>query len=137
MNNHQFKIQAVELLEFQLLQPKEEFNLDAIEFKIKIEHKIDAKQNLLAVSCSVTLVSNENQLANIMVNCLYFIDDLKAISTQKKYKEKMIFLSSAVNSISVSTTRGVLAATTRGTFLHTAILPIVDPSQFEATTNLE
>ena len=134
-NNLQFKIQATELLEIQLFQPKMEFDLNTIEFKIELEHKLDLKQNLLAVFCSVSMVSRDNQLGRIVVNCLYFVNKLNAISSQKQYKKEMKFLTDAVNSISISTTRGFLAAITRGTFLHDAILPIVDPRHLDVKTS--
>jgi hypothetical protein len=35
------------------------------------------------------------------------------------------------NIISISTTRGVMFSTFKGTFLHGAVLPIIDPKQFQ------
>jgi uncharacterized protein YbbC (DUF1343 family) len=37
-----------------------------------------------------------------------------------------------LNSISLSTTRGAMFSTFKGTFLHGAVLPIIDPKQFQA-----
>ena len=133
----QFKINATELQAFQLLQPKSAFDPNTIEFKIQLEHKMDTKQSLLAVICSINLMSNKDLLGSITVNCLYWVEDLDKISTLKKNKKQLGFLIDAVNAISISTTRGFLAATTRGTFLQTVILPIIDPRQLKTQLETE
>ena len=133
----QFKINATELQAFQLLQPKSAFDPNTIEFKIQLEHKMDIKQSLLAVICSINLMSNKDLLGSITVNCLYWVEGLDKISTLKKNKKQLGFLIDAVNAISISTTRGFLAATTRGTFLQTVILPIIDPRQLKTKLETE
>jgi hypothetical protein len=40
-----------------------------------------------------------------------------------------------LNRISISTTRGAMFSTFKGTFLHAAILPIVDPKNFKANSS--
>lgn len=133
----QFKINATELQAFQLLQPKSAFDPNTIEFKIQLEHKMDIKQSLLAVICSINLMSNKDLLGSITVNCLYWVEGLDKISTLKKNKKQLGFLIDAVNAISISTTRGFLAATTRGTFLQSVILPIIDPRQLKTQLETE
>jgi hypothetical protein len=60
---------------------------------------------------------------------LNFVDVIK-ISTDGKLDIPQALIE-VLNSISISTTRGVMFSTFKGTFLHNAVLPIIDPRQFQ------
>lgn len=65
----------------------------------------------------------------IIVNNIFSIKDLE-ILTEKKEEAKTSIQQNIIellSSISISTTRGVMAATFKGTYLHNAVLPVVDP----------
>jgi hypothetical protein len=66
-----------------------------------------------------------------MVSFIFEIPDLKEYVDPKNNIPKLPeeFLTT-INSISISTVRGVMFSQFKGTFLHNAILPVVDPKSF-------
>ena len=133
--NMQFQIKGVEVLEVELKPPKKILSPEVIyNFNLSLEHKLSAEQKLLMVFVGVK-VRNKNDektiLGRILVNCVYAIENFDEIVTKvgpQKYDvpDEIIEL---LNSISISTTRGVMAAMFKGTFLHNAVLPVVDPKK--------
>jgi hypothetical protein len=67
----------------------------------------------ISTSC-IFEVSEYDQYVDTKGNTLHFPDDFTI----------------SINSIAYSTTRGIMFAQFRGTFLHGAILPVIDPKTF-------
>ncbi len=130
-----FRIKAVELIESCIHTPVNPLPAEIVfNFDIKLEHKMNAGEELLIVVCSVS-VYNENkeeQLGKVKSGCVYLIPDLKRfLNVESKILELPENLATALNSVSISTTRGLMFSMFRGTFLHNAVLPIVDPTSFK------
>ena len=131
-----FQIRAVDLLNSSLQLPKEEIiDQSNFNFNVNLEQKIDHNLKSFIVITTVDITSAKNiteKLGSISTACLYTIENfdelIKADSKQPDISDDVLDI---LNSISISSTRGVMSQVFRGTFLHNAILPIVDPKAFK------
>jgi hypothetical protein len=126
-----FHLKSIELLKSFILIPSTKNSiLSSFDFTIKLETKSDPLKKLLFVIVSIE-VKPENKntvLGAVTVSSIYFIPDFEdviIIDIDGKLKIPTA-ISEKLNSTSISTTRGVLFSAFRGTFLHNAILPIID-----------
>lgn len=129
-----FQLKRIELLDFCFNHPKQQIPARMVfNFEIKIEHKILADNNYIAVVVTIEINNGqrESKLGSIMVSCLFEIPELKEYIDPNNNTPKLPeeFLTT-INSISISTVRGVMFSQFSGTFLHNAILPVVDPNSF-------
>lgn len=129
-----FQLKGIELLDFCFNHPKKQIPAKMVfNFDIKLEHKILADNNFIAVVVSIDINNDQRdiKLGSIMVSCIFEIPELKEYIDPKNNTPKLSeeFLTT-INSISISTVRGVVFSQLRGTFLHNAILPVVDPKSF-------
>jgi len=129
-----FQIKGVELMESCINPPSDPLAPEIVfNFDINIEHRINPENDILIVVCTV-LVFNEKrdeQLGKLKAGCIYLINDLKRfINGETKALELPEPVATALNSVSISTTRGLMFSMFRGTYLHNAVLPVVDPTSF-------
>jgi len=131
-----FQIKGVELLEFELIPPKEALKPQTVfHYNISLEHKIN-KENKLAfvmVRVNILLEDKKTLTGRTGVSCVFSVENFDEIIIEEenskiRFPDEIIEI---LNSISISTTRGVMAATFKGTFLHNAILPVVDPKSLK------
>jgi hypothetical protein len=126
-----FQLKGIELLDFCFNHPKKQIPAQMVfNFDIKLEHKIIADNNFIAVVVTIDINNDKRdiRLGSIMVSCIFEIPELKEYIDRKNNAPKLPeeYLTT-INSISISTVRGVMFSQFRGTFLHNAILPVVDP----------
>jgi hypothetical protein len=129
-----YQIKGIELLDFCFNHPKKQIPAEMVfNFDIKLEHKILADNNFIVVVVTIDINNDQRdtKLGSIMVSCIFEIPELKEYLDPKNNVPKLPeeFLTT-INSISISTVRGVMSSQFRGTFLHNAILPVVDPKSF-------
>jgi hypothetical protein len=129
-----FQIKGIELLDFCFNHPKELIPVQMVfNFDIKLEHKILTDNNLIVVVVTIDIRNDQksDKLGSIMVSCIFEVPELKDYIDKKSNTPNLPegFLTT-INSISLSTVRGVMFSQFRGTFLHNAILPVVDPKSF-------
>jgi hypothetical protein len=129
-----FQLKGIELLDFCFNHPKKQIPAQMVfNFDIKLEHKIIADNNFIAVVVTIDINNDKRdiRLGSIMVSCIFEIPELKEYIDRKNNAPKLPeeYLTT-INSISISTVRGVMFSQFRGTFLHNAILPVVDPKSF-------
>ena len=138
-----FQIKGVEVLNIELTQPPKKLPAKVtFNFNVSIKHKINPQKKIVLVLVGVNMFheNKENLLGKILVNCVYLIENFDEI-VQEKESQKFYFtkeITDLLNSISISTTRGVMASVFRGTVLHNAILPVINPQDFNKhKTNAE
>ncbi len=129
-----FKLMGIELLDFCLNYPKQQMPAQMVfNFDIKLEHKIPADNNLIAVVVTVDIKdeSRTKDLGSLMASCIYDVPDIKDYLDNKLKVPKFpdLFITT-VNSITISTVRGLMFSQFRGTFLQNALLPVIDPKSF-------
>jgi hypothetical protein len=130
-----FQIKNIELLDFSLQYPGQLLNEETkYKFNINIEQKFSEPQNLVAVTTTINIIREADQQMQgaVTTNCIYMVDNLNQYGNEKT---KTIHLPDQFNttliSISLSTARGIMFSQFKGTFLHNAILPIIDPTDFK------
>jgi hypothetical protein len=131
-NNISFAVTGIELLDYAITSPHKAIaNGTSYKFDLNIEHRFNIEQKRVFVVVAVRVHADgiESELASANVSCIYNIHNLENFVEEKKVKFPDDFIVT-LNSISLSTVRGVLFTLFRGTFLHNVILPILDPKEF-------
>lgn len=131
-----FQIKAVDLINSSLQSPKSvHTNEQSFSFSISVEQKLDQNNKCLIVVTHVEITSADDldyKLATGSVACLFAIDNYSDVV---KIEDGKININQGItdvlNSISFSTTRGVLSQALKGTYLHNAILPVIDPKTYK------
>ncbi len=133
--NIEIQLKCIELLSSNL--QKHAFGAishNSFNFNVNIETKVDDLNKLLFAIVYVEILTEDQSqvLGGISVNCIFdlknFDELIKFESTGKHTLPQELV--DIMNSISLSTTRGVMFATFKGTPLHNAFLPIIDPKPF-------
>jgi len=130
------QLKSIELLKGSISLPSvPEVSLNNFNFNISLESKADATNKILFVIVSVEIRSEDQNhvLGSLAVSCIYSIvnfDEVVKIEVDGKLNIPQPLVE-ILNSISISTARGVMFSTFKGTFLHNAFLPIVDPRSFQ------
>ena len=134
--NIDFQLKSIELLKESIDLPSvPEISLTNFNFNISLETKADATSKLLFVIVSVEIRSEDQNhlLGSLAVSCIYSVanfDEIIKIEADGKLDIPQPLVE-ILNSTSISTTRGVMFSSFKGTFLHNAFLPIVDPRSFQ------
>lgn len=128
------QIRGIELLDASLNAPKEALAPDTtFHFNINLEHRVNTEKEIIQVICT-TGVYNEAKdrlLGQMRTGCMFWIENLAAyVDPQTKATSLPNNFVKTLNSIAISTARGVMFSTFRGTFLHNAVLPLIDPASF-------
>lgn len=132
--NVEMQIRAIELLKSSLQLPPASNNaLTTFNFNISIESKADAQNKLVFVIVHVEIKNEDHSLVlgTLSVSCIFEIMNFEELIRMGENGNLDIpqHLLETLNTISISTTRGVMFSTFKGTFLHGAVLPIIDPLQ--------
>lgn len=133
-----FQLKGIELMDVKLNHPKEPLPAQTtFNFKINLEHKVSFENKLIIVVVMVDIIhqDNEMRLASLQAGCIFEISNFADfIVKDTQFVNIPDDLMVTLNSVSISTIRGIMFSQFRGTFLHTAILPVVDPKAFVKST---
>lgn len=128
----QFGLGSLELIDLNLKHPERPLAQDQIfNFDIEINQRFNLDHKAVFNLCSITIrLEDETVVGHIRTSMVYNVPELeKYVSDENQLnlpKDIMI----AFNSISLSTLRGIMYSEFKGTFLHNAVLPLVDPKNF-------
>jgi hypothetical protein len=133
----QFK--SIELLDTVLKAPKNTLPKSLVfQYDISLQHQLRKEENLLIVICSIKIGADivKDELGIIRASCIFHVNNLPDYynETEKQYDlpDQLVI---TANSITISTMRGLMFATFKGTFLHGAVLPLIDPKAIKADSN--
>ncbi|HVD97828.1 MAG TPA: hypothetical protein VNB90_06455 [Cytophagaceae bacterium] len=132
-NKFQFQIVGIELLSGEILPLTMELKeVMDFTFQVNIEHRLEENLKLFFVVVKVEVGDKENKrYGSITVSCIFKLNNIEEIIEVKENSRSVPpNISTLLNSISISTTRGVMFSTFKGTYLHNVVLPIVDPNAF-------
>jgi hypothetical protein len=134
--NVELKLKAIELLNSSLQLPVGQSEaITNFNFNINIESRADATNKLIFVIVHIGIKTDDksNILGALSVSCIFEIVNFEeVIKTEPDGKLNIPQpLIDRLNSISISTARGVMFSTFKGTFLHNAILPVIEQKQFQ------
>jgi preprotein translocase subunit SecB len=130
-----FQIKGIELLDLKLNQPKQPLPLQTtFHFNINLEQRISPENKLVIVVTTIEILhkDKETRLASITGSCTFEIsnfDEFNLEGSQEVSFPNNILVT--FNSVSISTLRGLMFSQFKGTFLHNAILPIIDPTSLK------
>jgi len=130
------QLKSIELLKISITMPSVlGVSLTDFNFNINLESKADVTNKVLFVIVDVEIRSaDQNHVFGCLAaSCIYSIpnfDDVIKIEEDSKLNIPKD-LADILNSISISTVRGIMFTSFKGTFLHNAFLPIVDPQSFK------
>jgi hypothetical protein len=129
-----FQIEGIELLEYAVNSPSIKLpeNIQ-YRFDVSIEHKISIELKKVFVITSFKILNDDLKLnlGQAKISCIYTFPDVESFLNKENNKVDLPQnLIDVLNSISLSTSRGVMFTLFRGTFLHNVILPVVDPKTF-------
>lgn len=101
-------------------------------FDINIEHRFDIQNNrIIAISnFKIFIEGIEGDVGRASISCIFNILEMSKYIDGNDITIPSEFITT-INSLSLSTSRGILFMLFRGTFLHSAILPIINPSDFK------
>ncbi len=134
--NVEMQLRAIELLNGSLNLPTNPNTpITNFNFNINIESRADAVNKLVFVIVHVEIKNDDDSviLGALSVSCIFEIvnfEDVIKVEADGKVNIPQRLIET-LNIISISTTRGVMFSTFKGTFLHSAVLPIIDPKQFQ------
>jgi len=134
--NLSMQLLNIELLEFTLTRQTKPFEENQpVNFQVGMEQRFDLPNKIAFVATVITIVDNieeANVLAKITTSCNFRIENLEGFTNSETRKVLLpeLFITT-LNAVSISTTRGILFSELRGTHLHGAVLPVMDPSNFQ------
>ena len=130
-----YRLQGIELLDVCLNHNQQVMtDIKGFHFDIKLEHKINVDKKIIVVVNYIT-VFNESRnfkFGSLTSSCIFEVDNISDFinTNDERLKLPDDFVTS-INSITISTARGIMFSQFKGTSLHNAFLPIIDPQSFK------
>jgi hypothetical protein len=136
-NKSTIELRAIELLKASIdVIGISDFPITNFKYDINAEIKIDDTNKLLFCVISIDVSSEKLQmvLGGLVVSCIYYVSNFDEVIKPTEANSFSIppQLQDMLNTISISTARGVMFSTFKGTVLHGAVLPIVYPQLHKA-----
>ncbi|WP_396147353.1 hypothetical protein [Flavobacterium sp.] len=130
--NISFRLKNIEFLQSSLSAIDYAIGMDTIfKFNINIEHLVNINENCIAIKPNVEIFTEDNAfiLGKLSSSLIFEFENLASFVVDKEVKLPSDIII-AINSISISTIRGIMFSTFKGTYLHNAFLPVIDPKAF-------
>jgi len=128
-----FRIVGIELSEIKLIPPGSSEQLsNEFSFNIAMQAGVNQSEKKVVVTVIIDTQNMEKTIdfAKVAVNLIFEIDNFdEVIEVQQNKAIIPNDIIEILNSVSYSTMRGIMWNELKGTFLHHAILPIIDPKQ--------
>jgi len=129
-----FQLKNIELIEVRINAPENlENKVSTFQYTINLEHRVIAEKKafVLMVTIKIHGENLEKELGFLKVAFSFFIDNFEDFvptgMDEIKLPDEIL---TTFNSIAISTARGILFSQFRGTHLHNAVLPVIDPKSF-------
>ena len=130
--NISFRLKNIEFSESSIVGIDYTISTDTIfKFNINIEHLVNIDENWIAIKPNIEIFTKESDiiLGKLSSSLIFEFENLSSHVVEKEVKLPSDIII-AMNSISISTIRGIMFSTFKGTYLHNAILPVIDPKAF-------
>lgn len=130
-----FQLQNINVIDIFLKHPEISLPKECqYNFDINIQHNINDKDKLIIVAPAISIRINNEEVTygSFKANFFYQVQNLEDFKDPEtnKFEIPESFITT-INSISISTSRGLMFSAFKGTFLHSAILPVVNPGDFK------
>lgn len=127
------ELKGIELLNSSLNLPPAQTKVDEFKYNINLESKADTRNKLFFVVVAVEVKNDDETIVfgSLIVSCIFQLENFdQVIQFDAEHKLNVPqTLIDLVNTISVSTVRGIMFSIFKGTILHNAFLPIIDAEQ--------
>jgi hypothetical protein len=126
--NIKYQIIGIDLLDSSITAPPPIIpSASMSQFELNVQHHIALNRNLIFVNCRVAILNHTKEFTygSLSSSCTFEFPDLQSFFDGKKVNLPAEVVLS-INAIAVSTTRGMLFSLFRGTYLHQAIMPVID-----------
>lgn len=129
-------LKGIELLKVQFNHPEKVIPNDTIfKFDISLEQRYNIEKQLIFVVVTIKILMDETlEVGSMKINYIYNLSNFTTLIKNGKI-DIPTEIAQTLNSISISTTRGVLYSELKGTFLHQSILPLINPSTMNFIQN--
>lgn len=130
-------LKGIELLKVQFNHPEKVIPNDTIfKFDISLEQRYNIEKQLIFVVVTIKILMDETlEVGSMKINYIYNLSNFANLIKDGKIVDIPTEIAQTLNSISISTTRGVLYSELKGTFLHQSILPLINPSTMNFIKN--
>lgn len=127
-----FRLSNIELLKSEFSIPAQEREI--YNFSIKIQNTVNTETRTIDATIFSIIHGGkiEEKFAEFITKLSFQLEDIDPVIKKNENQEIKIdtrFLTT-INSISISTTRGIVFSSLKGTALDKAFLPIFDPKKF-------
>ncbi len=134
-NTFTYRIGGMDMLSCNLAEPAPGFAPDQkMNFNVQLKHQIMEKESAIGVICMIKTTHEDSQqdLAHFSGRMVFQVDGLAQHAKKDENGQIAIpkDLINNLNGVAISTMRGVMWSTFKGTYLHRAVLPIVNPEGF-------
>ena len=127
-----YRLKTIELIEEKLgCLSKTDIEITRYHYRVNVSHKVKLDKKVIIVLVEVFINTNieDTIFGYIKVACIFEVDNLNSFINPNTQDVKLpSIFESNINSISISTVRGIMFSQFKGTNLHKAILPIIPPS---------
>lgn len=125
-----FQLRAIELHERSLVKQAPGFVTSNFHFNINMESNVEVTQKIVLVLTKVKIFADDQttELGALTSACVFSLgnfDEAVKLLPNNSF-ELPEGLADVLNSIAISTTRGMMFSEFKGTLLHHAVLPIID-----------
>jgi len=131
----EYQIKGIEILEFNISEQRANPSSNiTYGFGFNLDHTLDIETRTITVICSLKISDADDNvlLGGLKVACVFELTDfasyVKTAPIKINFPENFL---QSINLITLSTVRGIAFSHFKGTFLHHAILPIIDISKLE------
>jgi len=135
-NTVTYKISAIETLDLEMKHPKQQnIDFNTFHFDLKLQHRINAEKKLVFVITNITIMDKDknNQVGYLETSCIFEVEnfnDYLSSDNESNVKFPDTFINE-INSMAISTTRGIMFSEFKGTFMHKAVLPVFQTEQLQ------
>ena len=134
-----FKLKNIEILKTQINTAQPEFKANEFQFTIHLETKIEPADKLILIGVNADIKADNKPelLGSFGAACSFEIENFAEIffkTSENAYNIPNDVIVTLI-SLSISTLRGIMFDQLRGTYLHNAFLPILDPKEFKLQNN--
>jgi len=127
---NKFQIKNISINEFAIVALKEQLPTgQGFNFDINFAYTINIEQSMVNVLTTVSIFGDDKKkiYSRLQTVCSFQINEPEFADRDEQGGLKINDgLARELNSIALSTTRGILFGQLRGTYLHTALLPVIN-----------
>ena len=128
------ELKSIELLDSTLNHPGYILSESTtFHFDLNIEHNINIDEKVIFVTNDIQILNEKRdfKLGSVKVNCVFEIANLDNFVDSKLSTINLPDqFATILNSITISTARGIMFSQFKGTFLQHAYLPVIDSKSF-------